>query len=76
MASTPARLPSSPVTPTGSVRIVRAPQSIVCVDCGGTCRPLAHPDEEFEPGDDVAYRCIDCWDRWDIIMEDADEDSE
>ena len=55
---------------------MRAPESIVCVDCGGTCRPLAHPDEECEPGDAVAYRGIDCGDRWDIIMEDADEDSE
>ena len=55
---------------------MRAPESIVCVDCGGICRPLAHPDEEFEPGDDVAYRCIDCWDRWDIIMVDADEEPE
>ena len=55
---------------------MRAPESIVCVACGGICRPLAHPDEEFEPGDDVAYRCIDCWDRWDIIMVDTDQDSD
>ena len=74
MASMPERWLPSPPTPTGSVRFVRAPESIVCVDCGGICRPLAHPDEEFEPGDAVAYRCIDCWDRWDIIMVDADEE--
>ena len=53
-----------------------APETIVCVDCGGTCHLLSHPppDEEFEPGDVVAYRCSDCVDQWDVVLADPDED--
>ncbi len=53
-----------------------APEAIVCVDCGGTCHLLSHPppDEEFEPGDVVAYRCADCNDRWDVVLADPDDD--
>ena len=49
---------------------MRAPETIVCVDCGGTCHLLAHPETEFDPGDPVAYRCADCVDRWDLVMPD------
>ena len=49
---------------------VRAPETIVCVDCGGTCHLLPHPETEFGPGDPVAYRCADCMDRWDLVMPD------
>lgn len=49
------------------------PTEIVCVDCGGECRLLSYPPEDgFEPGDIVAYRCLDCHDRWDIEL-DADD---
>ena len=45
------------------------PAEIVCVDCGGRCRVLSYePDEGFAPGDIVAYRCLDCLDRWDIEL--------
>jgi hypothetical protein len=52
-----------------------APATIICVDCGGTCHLLSYPrpDEPWEPGDVVAYRCADCLDRWDIVLEDDDE---
>jgi hypothetical protein len=45
--------------------------TIICVDCGGTCHLLSRPrpDELLEPGDVVAYRCADCMDRWDIVLE-------
>jgi hypothetical protein len=52
-----------------------APESIVCVDCGGTCHLLTRPFVEengevgFQAGDIVAYRCEDCLDRWDIELE-------
>jgi hypothetical protein len=50
-----------------------APETIVCVDCGGTCHRISYePDEGFAPGDVVAYRCADCMDRWDVIVEDDD----
>ncbi len=45
------------------------PATIVCVDCGGTCDRLSfEPHEGFAPGDVVAYRCRDCYDRWDIEL--------
>jgi len=52
-----------------------APETIVCVDCGGVCHLLTRPFVEengsvgFQPGDIVAYRCEDCLDRWDIELE-------
>lgn len=50
------------------------PETIVCVDCGGVCSLItyADPDEGFQPGDIVAYRCRDCLDRWDIEIEAED----
>ena len=50
------------------------PTEIVCVDCGGRCHLLSHvPDEGFEPGDWVAYRCADCMDRWDLQVPESDD---
>ena len=47
---------------------------IMCVDCGGRCGLLSvpEPDWGFQPGDVVAYRCADCGDRWDLIVEAGD----
>lgn len=51
------------------------PESIVCVDCGGRCHLLTTPPEVenghsgFRAGDVVAYRCSDCLDRWDLVVE-------
>jgi hypothetical protein len=55
---------------------VKAPPNIVCVDCGGTCHLISYerPDEPWEPGDVVAYRCADCNDRWDVVLADEDAD--
>ena len=53
--------------PTVSEAEPTIPQTIVCVDCGGLCHLISYaPDEGFEPGDIVAFRCEDCLDRWDI----------
>jgi len=53
---------------------VQVPEHIVCVDCGGRCHLLSYPpDEGFVPGDVVAYRCEDCLDRWDLVMDDTDD---
>lgn len=47
------------------------PDTIVCVDCGGTCHRLAVPmDGGDHTGDIVTYRCEDCLDRWDLIAGD------
>ena len=52
------------------------PATILCVDCGSTCHLITPPYEDpdggppgFRPGDVVAYRCEDCLDRWDIVVE-------
>ena len=50
---------------------------ITCVDCGGRAHLLNRrdPDPEdpgaelWEPGDIVTYRCADCLDRWDLVLE-------
>lgn len=56
---------------------MRAPPVIVCVDCGGRCHLLSkpRPDDDFRPGDVLAYRCEDCLDRWDVVIPEEDEDA-
>ncbi len=53
------------------------PETIVCVDCGGQCHLLTSPREDgsWDVGDIVAYRCGDCYDRWDLVLE-ADDIAE
>ena len=55
---------------------MHVPETIICVDCGGVCHLLSYPrpDEPWESGDIIAYRCSDCLDRWDIVMTDDDPD--
>ena len=50
------------------------PETIVCVDCGGRCHLLSIWDDEDppQPGDLATYRCEDCLDRWDLIIEEED----
>lgn len=61
-----------------SQRRVRSPaveptENIVCVDCGGRCHLMSHrPHEGWTAGDIVAYRCEDCFDRWDLELDEAD----
>jgi hypothetical protein len=47
---------------------------ITCIDCGGRAHLLTPPREDgrWEPGDVVAYRCEDCLDRWDLVLEEDD----
>lgn len=51
-------------------------ETIVCVDCGGPARLLSTWDDENppRPGDLAVYRCVDCLDRWDVILGDPDGD--
>ena len=56
---------------------VDAPETIVCVDCGGVCHLLSVMDRDAEhpEGETViaVYRCEDCLDRWDMELA-TDED--
>lgn len=65
------------IGPNGSVGPVIPSPTIDCIDCGGTCHLISHPEEtgEFYPGSVVVYRCEDCLDRWDVVLPD-DEDAE
>lgn len=54
---------------------IDVPEQISCVECGGTCHRLGHPPEDgFEPGDWIAYRCADCMDRFDLQATDPVDD--
>lgn len=51
------------------------PDTVLCIDCGGQAHRLTHdpPDDDpWRPGDVVAYRCPDCLDRWDLVLEAED----
>lgn len=49
---------------------MRPEPEINCVDCGGRCHLLnADPLEDLPEGSIVAYRCADCLDRWDLVLE-------
>jgi len=51
---------------------------ITCIDCGGRAHLLVTSDvdpedadaERWQPGDIVTYRCEDCLDRWDLVLDD------
>src|SRR3954462_2645040 len=47
---------------------------ITCVDCGGRGHLISFPAEDgrWEAGEGVTYRCADCLDRWDLVLEEAD----
>lgn len=51
---------------------MRPATEIVCVECGGIASLITYlpEDGEVESGDILAYRCADCMDRWDIVVED------
>ena len=51
------------------------PETIECVDCGQTAHRLSYPPEEgWQAGDYVAYRCSGCNDRWDLVVTDGEEE--
>jgi hypothetical protein len=47
---------------------------IVCVDCGGRAHLVQPLDPENLPqaGEILTYRCEDCADRWDLVVDEAD----
>ena len=53
-------------------------ETIVCVECGGTAHLLTGfpPDEPPMAGDIVPYRCADCIERFDLVVDEADLEDE
>jgi hypothetical protein len=53
---------------------VAVADTIVCVDCGGTChrQPFERPEFGWQVGDIVTFRCSDCADMW--YLEVAEDD--
>jgi hypothetical protein len=47
---------------------------IVCVECGGTAHLVQalDPDDPPEAGDVLVYRCSECMERWDIVVDEED----
>ena len=50
--------------------------TIVCVDCDGTCHrlPFEPPALGWRAGDLVIYRCSDCADVWYVEVDEDDLD--
>ena len=49
---------------------IKPAATIVCVDCGGPASLITfEPELGWAIGDVVAYRCRDCLDRWDLVLE-------
>jgi hypothetical protein len=50
---------------------VRPPTEFTCVDCLGTAHLISFlpSDGEVEPGTALAYRCADCNERFDVVIE-------
>lgn len=50
------------------------PETIACMECGGVAYALVRyaPDATPEAGDVVPYRCADCAERWDVVLDDDD----
>ena len=47
---------------------------IICPDCGGHAHLVQPPrdDEVVETGDVLVYRCEECLDRWDGVVDEED----
>ncbi|MEZ5236301.1 MAG: hypothetical protein AB7W59_01590 [Acidimicrobiia bacterium] len=49
------------------------PTEITCIDCGGPCTLLNEaPEDGWHLGDRLVFRCRDCLDRWDLVVEEDD----
>lgn len=59
----------------GTVDPVHEPDPVItCIDCGGRAHLNAYPPEEgWQPGMVVMYRCEDCLDGWYLEVPDWDD---
>ncbi len=49
-----------------------------CIDCGGRCMLVTRFEDGSGPelGDIVTYRCLDCWERFDVEVAADDVEGE
>jgi hypothetical protein len=53
--------------------VIAPPEHIDCIDCGGVCSRLTpEPELGWAEGDLVTYRCRDCNDRWELVVDESD----
>ncbi|MDZ4826882.1 MAG: hypothetical protein SGJ13_10530 [Actinomycetota bacterium] len=47
---------------------------ISCMECEGEAvlLQLPGPEDVIEAGDILAYRCQECGERWDVVVDEAD----
>ena len=57
---------------------MKPPEQITCIDCLGTASLISFlpEDGEVEPGTSLAYRCADCLERFDVVIEDMEDGEE
>lgn len=50
---------------------MRPPTEFTCIDCGGIASLISFlpEDGEVDPGTTLAYRCADCMERFDVVVE-------
>ena len=55
---------------------MEAPDTITCVECGAAAGRLTHlpPEDVLLPGDIVTYVCPECSQRFDIVLENDEQD--
>jgi hypothetical protein len=53
-------------------------EKIACMECGGIAVLVQLPadDEIVEAGDVLMYRCPECGQRWDVVVDDQDVDED
>ena len=54
---------------------MKPPETLSCVDCDGTAYLLEQPPPP-PTGGILSYRCDSCWERFDVVWEDQEEDEE
>src|SRR5262249_2752456 len=63
-----------PTPATGRTPVVPIAEQIACMEWGGTAvlQQLPADDEILEAGDVLTYRCPDCYQRWDVVVDEED----
>lgn len=49
-------------------------ERIACMECDGIAvlQQAITDDDVIEPGDVLVYRCPDCYQRWDVVVDEED----